>query len=169
MGAVSLRPMRVEDVPLIARWDEDPDVAASGGGDDWYDWPVEVARDVAWRELLIAEEDGRPVGFVQLIDAELEETHYWGDVERGTWALDIWLGSPDDRGRGVGTAVMSAALDRCFDAHGAAVVLIDPLVANERAIRFYRRLGFESIGERWFDDDRCDVHRIDRATWLGRR
>ena len=167
--SITLRSMRPDDVPLIELWDEDPDVAASGGADDWYDWPVEVVRDVAWRELLIAEERGRPVGFVQLIDAGLEETHYWGDVEPDVWALDIWLGSPDDRGRGVGTAVMTATLDRCFGDHGAAVVLIDPLISNERAIRFYRRLGFESIGERWFDDDHCDVHRIDRAAWLRRR
>ena len=61
--SITLRSMRPDDVPLIELWDEDPDVAASGGADDWYDWPVEVVRDVAWRELLIAEERGRPVGF----------------------------------------------------------------------------------------------------------
>ena len=154
--------MRVDDVALIERWDADPDVAAFGGGIDWYDWPVELARDVAWRELLIAEETGRPVGFVQLIDAAMEEEHYWGDVEPGTWAIDIWLGSPADRGRGVGTSVMTIALDRCFDDHGARVVLIDPLITNERAIRFYRRLGFVPVGERWFGDDHCHVHRLDR-------
>jgi aminoglycoside 6'-N-acetyltransferase len=166
---IALRPMRVDDVPLVERWDDDPDVAASGGDSDWYDWPVELARDVAWREFLIVEDDDRPVGFVQLLDAVAEEEQYWGEVESAAWAIDIWIGSPADRGRGVGTASMRAALDRCFDVHAASVVLIDPLVTNERAIRFYRRLGFGSIGERWFGDDRCDVHRIDRQTWLDRR
>jgi aminoglycoside 6'-N-acetyltransferase len=67
--------MRADDVEHLERWDEDPDVAASGGGDDW---PFELSRgEFAWRESLIAEENGRPVGFVQLIDAREEESHYW--------------------------------------------------------------------------------------------
>lgn len=68
---IELRPMRFDDVGLLVGWDDDPDVAAAlgGRGSDWYDWSIELARDVLWRELLIAEEDGRPVGFVQLVDA----------------------------------------------------------------------------------------------------
>jgi aminoglycoside 6'-N-acetyltransferase len=162
---ISLRPMREDDVALIERWDDDPDIAAFGGGTHWYDWPVELTRELPWRELLIAEEAGRPVGFVQLIDAAEEESHYWGDVDPDTWALDIWIGQPSDRDRGVGTGMMTAALDRCFDHHGAAAVAIDPLADNERAIRFYQRIGFTPVGERWFDEDRCLVHHLDRGTW----
>jgi len=157
---IELRRMRLDDVVMLERWDEDPDVAASGGDSDWYDWPVELARDVDWRELLVAEEDGRPVGFVQLIDAAREDTHYWGAVEPGPWAVDIWIGAPEDRGRGVGTEMMHQALDRCFRDHGATEVLIDPLTTNLRAIRFYRRLGFTDVGERSFGDDRCLVMRF---------
>lgn len=161
---IELRSMRVDDVEHVVRWDEDPDVAASAGDDDWYDWPVELARgELPWRELLIAEEDGRPVGFVQLIDAREEESHYWGDeVAPGVWAIDIWIGSPHDRGRGLGTAMMVQALARCFDEHRASEVLIDPLASNEGAIRFYERLGFEFVEERHFGDDHCRVHRFAR-------
>ncbi len=68
--------MTIDDVALLVRWDDDPEVAAAigGSGADWYDWPAELIRDVPWRELLIAEEDGRPIGFVQLIDAGEEES-----------------------------------------------------------------------------------------------
>jgi aminoglycoside 6'-N-acetyltransferase len=117
---------------------------------------------VSWRELLIAEEDGRPIGFVQLIDAVEEESHYWGDIDPGTWALDIWIGTPDDRGRGLGTEVMQAAMARAFWQHGAETIVIDPQVTNPRAIDFYRRLGFESVGVRDFDGDRCLVMRAVR-------
>lgn len=161
-----LRSMRVHDTAFISAWDEDDDVAAAlgGRGADWYDWPVELARDVPWRELLIAEEDGRAVGFVQLTDAAEEESHYWGDVESGTWTVDIWIGSPHDRGRGVGGQVMRQAIDRCFGLHHATSILIDPKVTNRRAIVFYERLGFESIAERDFDGDVCLVMRLDRPT-----
>ena len=75
---VRLRPMRLDDVDALHRWDEDEAVVAAlgGPGADWYDWPTELARRVPWRELLIAEERGRPIGFVQLIDAREEESHY---------------------------------------------------------------------------------------------
>ena len=151
--------MRVEDVALLAQWDDDPDVhAAIGGrGSDWYDWPVELGRDVPWRELLIAEEDGRAVGFMQLADAAGEESHYWGDVAPGTWSLDIWIGAPDDRGRGLGAEMMQTAMQRIFEHHGATTIVIDPRSDNTRAIAFYGRLGFEQIGIRQFDDDECVV------------
>jgi GNAT superfamily N-acetyltransferase len=43
-------------------------------------------------------------------------------------------------------------------------ILLDPLAGNERAQRFYRRLGFRHVEDRWFDSDRCAVHRLDRRT-----
>jgi aminoglycoside 6'-N-acetyltransferase len=158
--------MQLDDVEHLERWDEDPDVAASGGESDWYDWPIELARgELPWREFLVAEEDGRPVGFVQLIDAREEESHYWGDdVPAGAWAIDIWIGSPADRGRGIGAEMMREALDRCFTAHDASEVVIDPLASNTRAIAFYERLGFEFVGPRDFDDDHCHVYRYPRPT-----
>ena len=157
--------MRLDDVVWIEVWDRDRDVVAAigGGASDWYDWPAELEREVAWRELLIAEEDGRPVGFVQLADAVEEESHYWGDVEPGSWSLDIWIGAPGDRARGLGAQVMRAVIDRCFGRHGAERILIDPLVTNDRAIAFYERLGFEPVEERDFDGDRCLVMRLVRG------
>jgi aminoglycoside 6'-N-acetyltransferase len=132
--------MAIDDVTVLVRWDDDPDVAAAigGRGADWYDWPAELVRDVPWRELLIIEENGRPIGFLQLIDASEEESHYWGDIEPGTWALDIWIGSPDDRGRGLGAEAVKQALGRVFDQHGAETVVIDPAVENRRADRQIR-------------------------------
>ena len=158
--------MAIEDVAWLVRWDDDPDVteAIGGRGALWYDWPAELIRDVPWRELLIVEEDGRPIGFLQLTDASEEESHYWGDIEPGTWALDIWIGSPADRGRGLGAEAMKVALGRVFDQHGAEMVVIDPAVDNRRAISFYERLGFERVGVREFGDDECLVMRRSRSS-----
>lgn len=154
--------MTIDDVALLVRWDDDADVASAigGRGADWYDWQAELLRDVPWRALLIVEEDGRPIGFLQLTDANEEESHYWGDMEPGTWAIDIWIGSPDDRGRGLGGDAMKLALGRVFDQHGAEMVVIDPVVDNRRAIAFYEQLGFEHVGVREFGDDDCSVMRL---------
>jgi aminoglycoside 6'-N-acetyltransferase len=93
-----------------------------------------------------------------------EESHYWGDIQPGTWALDIWIGSPEDRGRGLGAGAMKAALRRVFDRHDAEMVVIDPAVDNRRAIAFYEKLGFERVGVREFGDDECLVMRLLRSS-----
>ena len=149
---VELRLMRVDDVGLLARWDDDADVAAAlgGRGADWYDWPAELVRDVPWRELLIAEADGRPIGFVQLIDAGEEESHYWGDVEPRTWALDIWIGSPGDRGRGLGAQAMRAAIAR-------------GLHATRRRCGGDRPEGHQSAGHRVLPAARLRARRLARV------
>jgi len=163
--AVTLRPATVADIPLLCGWDAEPDVVASGAARGPGVWRDELARSVSWAEELIAEADGVPVGFMQLIDAAAEETHYWGaDVEPGAWAMDIWVGAPEHRGRGIGREMMRLALDRCFDVHGATAVLLDPRSDNTRAHRFYERLGFCFVERRMFDDDDvdCFVYRLGR-------
>jgi RimJ/RimL family protein N-acetyltransferase len=55
---------------------------------------------------------------------------------------------------------MHAALRRIFDHHHADAVVIDPRADNLRAIAFYERLGFERVGVRDFDGDRCLVMRL---------
>jgi len=162
--AVTLRRARLDDIDLLCEWDVDADVAASGAARGREVWEAELARVVPWAEELIAEADGVPVGFLQLIDAAAEESHYWGaDVEPGAWALDIWIGRPEHRGRDIGREMMRLALDRCFGVHGAAAVLLDPRSDNTRAHRFYERLGFVFVEQRNFGDDDCRVYRLGRA------
>lgn len=129
---------------------------------DW-NWDSELARSPPWRAQLIAELEGRPVGFVQIIDPELEETRYWGELGPGWRAIDLWIGAAADRGRGHGTAIMKLALARCFADPAVHAVLVDPLASNVGAHRFYERMGFRFVERRRFGDDDCRVYRLDRA------
>ena len=166
---VTLRRGRPDDRELLEHWDRQPHVLAASGEDDWYDWAAELALDVPWQEFLIAEEDGRPVGVVCVIDAREEDSHYWGDVEPGVRAIDIWIGEADDLGRGLGTRMMAQALARCFADPGVHTVLIDPLAANTAAQRFYRKMGFEDLGPRRFGADDCLVMRLTKQRWTTTR
>jgi aminoglycoside 6'-N-acetyltransferase len=96
--------------------------------------------------------------------SSIRETHYWGDIEPNLRALDIWIGEEADLGRGYGTAIMRLALWRCF-ADPVVAVLLDPLVANEGAQRFYERLGFRRVERRMFGNDDCYVYRLERTAW----
>lgn len=158
---IALRPATLDDLLLLQRWDEDPDVLASDPNDDWH-WEDELVRTPSWREQLVAEADGVPIGFVQIIDPRHEESHYWGEVPEGLRAIDIWIGEPDYRGQGIGSEVMRLAIARCFAAPEVTAIIIDPLVSNTRAIQFYERLGFSAVERRSFGEDDCLVMRLER-------
>jgi aminoglycoside 6'-N-acetyltransferase len=162
---VRLRPATPGDAELLAYWDTKPHVIAATGDDDSEDWSVYLAIDPGWRWVHIAEEDNRPVGIVQVIDPREEESHYWGDIEPGLRAIDIWIGEEDDLGRGVGTQMMRLTHEICFSDADVAAIVIDPLERNIRARQFYERLGYRAVGPRRFGSDECIVYRLSRADW----
>jgi aminoglycoside 6'-N-acetyltransferase len=160
---VTLRPATPADVPLLEAWDEDPVVAASDPNDDW-DWEHDMLGAVGL-ENLIAELDGRPIGFVQITDLLRDASNYWGNPQVGFKAIDIWIGDPNDRGKGAGRAMMEQAITRCFADTTVHTILIDPIVTNADAIGFYRKLGFTFLENRRFGADECAVHQLTRLGW----
>jgi Acetyltransferases, including N-acetylases of ribosomal proteins len=119
--------------------------------------------------MLIAELDGRPIGFIQIIDPLLEESHYWGNVPANLRAIDIWIGMADDLSKGYGTVMMHQALERCFANTQVTAVLIDPLSSNTRGRKFYERMGYRFVEYRNFGEDHCAVYELTREEWEGRR
>jgi aminoglycoside 6'-N-acetyltransferase len=162
---ITLRPANSNDLAILQYWDKQDHVIASDPNDDW-GWEVELARDPAWREQLIAELEGRPIGFVQIIDPAEEDSHYWGEISPNLRAIDIWLGEKSDLGKGYGTTIMRLAIAKCFAIPTVTAILIDPLASNTRAHRFYERLGFHKIERRQFGDDDCFVYRLRCAEWI---
>ena len=161
---LSFRKATPNYLDLLMHWDEQPHVVASDPNDDW-DWANELAREPEWRKLLIAEWSGTAIGFVQIIDPEREETHYWGEVGPDKRAIDIWIGEAGMLGRGYGTLMMKHALGLCFADRSVEEVVIDPLESNAGAIRFYERLGFRFVETRRFGADLCGVYAMSRAEW----
>ena len=161
---LTLRAATAADRALLEHWDEQPHTIACDPNDDW-NWAVELTHEPDWREQLVAELDGRPIGFLQIIDPAREESHYWGDVPANLRAIDIWIGEATDLGRGYGTVMMRLALGRCFADPTVTAVLIDPLETNRRAHAFYERMGFRFVEKRTFNEDACFVYRLDRPDW----
>jgi aminoglycoside 6'-N-acetyltransferase len=158
---ITLREATPDDVSLLRHWDEQPHVIESDPNDDW-NWEEELLRSPDWRKQFIAEFNGRPIGFVQIIDPAKEESKYWGEIESGFRAVDIWIGEADDLNKGYGTIIMRKALEYCFQNPDVKKVLIDPLVSNHNAHRFYERLGFLFLREQQFGNDLCRVYYFTR-------
>jgi aminoglycoside 6'-N-acetyltransferase len=160
-----LRSATAADLDLLRRWDEQPHVVAADPNDDWA-WEVELSKKPDWREQLIAEVDGQPIGFIQIIDPAHEESHYWGNVPANLRAIDIWIGEGINLGKGYGTKMMHLALARCFAAPDVVAVLIDPLASNTRSHPFYEHLGFHFVECRRFGEDECLVYRLERSDYV---
>ena len=175
MNSVRLRPAVPADATLLHAWDREPHVIRAVTDDPAAeeafidaDWEQELSDQSPVSFFLIGEDNGRPVGAMQVIDPQLEPTHYWGEIEPNLRALDIWLGPADALGRGLGTAMMTPAIDACFAAPEVTAIVIDPLASNADAHRFYQRLGFRPVERRLFGPDDCLVHRLERAEWEAR-
>ncbi|HRO04206.1 MAG TPA: GNAT family N-acetyltransferase [Terricaulis sp.] len=171
-AALTIRVATLADVPMLERWDVDPDVIACTSDDPNAEqafggaiWPDEIAANSDVSCYYIVELAGRPIAGMQVIDPHLEPTHYWGESEPNRRAIDIWIGDAGDRNGGHGARMMRAVIDQCFADPAVTAIIIDPLNSNRNAHRFYQRLGFKVIGRRFFEADDCLVHRLDREDW----
>jgi ribosomal protein S18 acetylase RimI-like enzyme len=100
-----------------------------------------IAEDV----VLLAAIEGRVVGYVQFGDITLPVESASG-ADRELRRLYV---RGDYQGRGIGTALMKAALDHPR-LKGARDIYLDVWERNHGAQRFYERFGFEAIGARDF-------------------
>lgn len=159
---VTFRDATISDLELLEYWDTQQHVIDSDPDEDW-NWAEELPKRYDWREMLVAQINNEPIGFVQIIDPYLEETHYWGDVPQHLRAIDIWIGEEKHLNLGYGTQMMHLAIERCFTDQRVEKILIDPLKSNTKAHRFYERLGFEFVEERTFEGTPCYVYQLERS------
>jgi aminoglycoside 6'-N-acetyltransferase len=140
---VSLRPIADEDLDKLWRWQHEPGVV------EWWGEPNEDREqfraehfepDVAPTWRFIIEWQGRPVGMLQYY-------HDYPDTE-DSWSagIDIYIGEPDARDRGVGTEAVRIMLRYLFEVKRVHRVIIDPQTTNARAIRAYEKAGFRREG-----------------------
>ncbi len=162
---ISLRKATIADLRLLEEWDKEDHVIESDPNDDWQ-WEVELNRNPGWREQLIAEVAGDPIGFIQIIDPMLEESHYWGHIGSGFRAIDIWIGKKENLGRGFGTSMMTSAIQRCFSDERVHTIIIDPLSSNTKARHFYEKMGFGFVKYQRFGEDDCAVYQLHRDGWV---
>lgn len=140
-----LRPMTRADLPLLATWLREPLVA-----EWWHDDPDAVEQrygpsidGVDPAALRIGESEGRAVGFVQWFRMA-DEPEYLAEltpileVPEDACSMDYLIGDPATRGRGLGTALVAAALVEV-----GPVPLVVPVHArNGASIAVLRRNGF---------------------------
>jgi ribosomal protein S18 acetylase RimI-like enzyme len=155
--SLRVRDYRPSDRALVDRWrlDLHASVARTRPEFDQIPRMSEVRRDVAenLRELrrtkgfvLIAELDGRPVGYL-LAEVKALPSHHDRVMRRPQLAAQINLlyVEPGARRRGVGTALLEHA-QRRFRAVGVDNLQLFVAAGNTEARRLYREVGYRELG-----------------------
>jgi RimJ/RimL family protein N-acetyltransferase len=143
--AVGLALMRPEDVPVIARWNQDLEFTASIGTpgeahtvemrQEFYQKHSRPRHDnIEFAVILLS--IGQLVGFGGLSDISraLTATLFVGIGERGLW------------GKGLGTEATRLICEYGFFFRSLYSIKVEVNGYNHRAIGMYERLGFKSIG-----------------------
>jgi ribosomal protein S18 acetylase RimI-like enzyme len=105
---------------------------------------VEINAYLEAGEVLVARRAQRIIGHVQLI------------ASGGDWEIKSVAVIEKQQGRGIGAALVRAALDRAFAA-GASRVLVATATADIANLRFYQCLGFR------MDRVERDIFSVDRG------
>jgi GNAT superfamily N-acetyltransferase len=149
--ALTVRPARDEELDaageLVARaYAGEPDMV---GHDDYLETIRNARARTRRAEVLVAvDETGRLLGSVTYVP---DHTSPWAEVERPGEAGFRMLGVPAEaRGRGVGTALVLACIDRARAA-GRSAVAISTTAERAAAQRLYLELGFRRDPERDLD------------------
>lgn len=142
MAEVSIRDALVADLPAVVSMLADDvlgsarESAASPLDAGYLDAFAAITASPHVR-LLVAEEDDRVVGSLQLLVLP-------GIARRGAWRgqIEAVRVASGRRGRGIGEKMVRWALEECR-ARGCSVVQITSNASRADAHRFWRKLGFE--------------------------
>lgn len=144
-------PERIPDLePLwLALRDHHGSVTAPWGPlqDDVASWEARRESYERWLHepdafVLIAERDGRPVGYA-LVRISQGHSPTWRALGRAA-ELETLSVLPEERGRGLGSALLDA-VDAELERIGVADIGLTVVEPNAGARRFYERRGFETL------------------------
>ncbi len=152
MQPITFKRLTVRVLPMVHAWLQRPHVA------EWWHEPItlaELERDYLSGPMnaistraYIAMLDDEPIGFIQSYVAMGSGGGWWEqETDPGTRGIDQFLANAEQLGRGLGSAMVNAFVERLFQDPAVTKVQTDPSPRNERAIRSYRRAGFAARGE----------------------
>lgn len=152
---VVLRPIEEEDLPLIARWQNHPEVW-------WYmDYERPFSLEDVRQDEVRSRQDGYP--FVITVDGRAIGRIGLNRFRRRDriCALYLYIGEPPFWGKGYAQDALMALLGHAFDRLDLHQVELWTLSANDRVIRVYERCGFQhdaTLRDRSFKDGRWMDH-----------
>lgn len=157
---VVLRPLTEADIGPLARIVSEPEIAKW-----WIDYDERRLR----KEML---EDPDVEGFAIELNQELIGTieyHEENDPDYRYAMVDVTVDTAH-LGQGLGTDALRTLARYLFEKRGHHRLMIDPAVANTRAIRAYEKVGFKPVGVmRKYEVSGCAAAGLSTTGETGRR
>lgn len=134
-----IRSMIEDDLPMVLTWRNHPEVRRYM----FTKHEISLAEHTQWfmravqdntRRLLIVQEQGSPIGYVQFSNVEPGGVADWGFYAR------------PEAAKGTGSKLGESALDHAFGQLKLHKVCGQTIDTNQASIRFHERLGFRREG-----------------------
>jgi aminoglycoside 6'-N-acetyltransferase len=145
--------MDTADLGLVEAWLRDPEVArwyvAGSSIEDELDELRQCVAGDEQTEALIVTGPGGSIGWCQWYLCDDYPDHAAGvGASPGDAGIDYAIGDPASRGRGVGTALITALVAYIRQRHPDAGVVADPEASNVASRRVLEKNGFQLLAER---------------------
>ena len=149
--AVSLRLMTANDIPMLHDWLNRPHIVRWWGGER----PTLAEVTTKYLPRVMAEQrvtpyiamlGHRPIGYAQSYVALGSGDGWWEEeTDPGVRGIDQSLAEATDLGKGLGTKLVTALVQRLFSDPAVSKIQTDPAPDNARAIRCYEKAGFRQV------------------------
>jgi RimJ/RimL family protein N-acetyltransferase len=138
---VQLRPATEDDWPTIRRWLAQPEVIRWWGPKATTEAEVLLALGSEHAICRMIACDGVAVGYGHALDAALLGAPLPAKLPVGAWEMDLFVASPEHRGRGVGVRALELMREEVFATTLSPAVCVRVAVGQETAVRAYERAG----------------------------
>ncbi|MFJ9124812.1 GNAT family N-acetyltransferase [Streptomyces sp. NPDC102340] len=168
-GVFQLVPVRVErDLALISRWMNDPAVAAFwelAGPDTVTADHLSPQLDGDGRSVpCLGVLDGAPMSYWEIYRADLDPLARHYPARPHDTGIHLLIGGVADRGRGLGTTLLTAVADLVLDHRPrCARVIAEPDLRNTPSVSAFLGAGFRFFAEVDLPDKRAALMVRDRA------
>ncbi|MFJ1809671.1 MULTISPECIES: GNAT family N-acetyltransferase [unclassified Streptomyces] len=168
-GAFHLVPVQVErDLPLVGRWMNDPAVAA------FWELAGPASRTERHLRRQLADDGhtvpclgvlaGRPMSYWEIYRADLDPLARYYPARAHDTGIHLLIGGVADRGRGLGSRLLTAVADLVLDRRPACVrVVAEPDLRNIPSVATFLNAGFRFFAEVDLPTKRAALMVRDRA------
>jgi len=152
---IALRPLTEQDFPMLHDWLNRPHIVEWWGGERARPTLEEVYAKYLPRILAqdrvtpyIAMLEQVPIGYAQSYVALGSGDGWWEEeTDAGVRGIDQSIADPQLLGKGLGTLLVRALVEKLFSDPQVTKVQTDPAPTNLRAIRCYQKAGFRIVRE----------------------
>ena len=101
--------------------------------------------DEGKQELFIIKCDDIDIGLIQLYKYENDVSYKELDNYKNLYEFDIYIGNLDYVSKGIGSTIINLVKEKIYKEYNADAIILRPFERNIRAVKCYKKCGFEEV------------------------